>query len=187
MIPCPVALCCASARSGTGRDLEFERIAYSPDGEFVVTNIGSLGLQVWDSREGRKIRTIDFKMVRFEDFEFSPDGKVVAIVGWAIDERGAAVVSHLIFAEFASGRRISRIEGLQRYGTIKIAFAPDGKTLVTANDALRFWDVASGKMLFEASTKGERAPRGRVFAGRRESFAGGRRNVGASVGRYGSP
>ncbi len=149
----------AVLRLGTLRyrqNQEFERLAYSPDGEFVVTNDGSLGLQVWDSREGRKIRTLDFMMDPFQDFAFSPDGRVVAIAGWAHDERGASI-SHLIFAELATGRQISRIERLQHFGTIKIAFAPDGKTLVTANDALRFWDVASGKMLFEASMRGERA------------------------------
>jgi hypothetical protein len=35
-------------------DERIERIAYSPDGRFVVTDNGKLGLQVWDARDGRK-------------------------------------------------------------------------------------------------------------------------------------
>ena len=34
---------------------------------------------------------------------------------------------------------------------MRIVFAPDSKTIATIGDALRFWDVASGKLSFEAN------------------------------------
>jgi WD40 repeat protein len=143
----------AAMRLGTVRyrqDERIERIAYSPDGRYVVTDNGNLGLQVWDARDGRKVRRLDLDVERIHDFAFSPDGKTLVAACLGLDRQKRLVVHRVIFTDFASGREIARIEGGQDHAALKLAFAPDGKTIATIGDTLRCWDVASGKLSFEA-------------------------------------
>jgi WD40 repeat protein len=144
----------AAMRLGTVRyrqDEPIEHIAYSPDGRFVVTDNGKLGLQVWDARDGRKVRRLDLGMDNIRDFALSPDGKTLAATCLGLDPQKRMVVNRLIFTDFATGREITRIEGGQDHAALKLDFAPDGKTIATIGDMLRFWDVASGKLSFEAN------------------------------------
>jgi len=141
-------------RLGTVRyrqDERIERIAYSPDGRFVVTGNGKLGLQVWDARDGRKVRQLDLGVDNLRDFAFSPDGKTLAATCFGLDRQKRLLVHRLIFTDFASGREIKGTEGGQDHTALRLAFEPDGKTIATIGDMLRFWDVASGKLSLEAN------------------------------------
>jgi WD40 repeat protein len=156
----------ATMRLGTVRyrqDEQIERIAYSPDGRYVVTDNGKLGLQVWDARDGRKVRRLDLDVDRIHDFAFSPDGKTLVTACFGLDRQKRLVVHRLIFIDFASGREIARAEGGQDHAAMKLAFAPDGKTIATIGNTLRFWDVASGKLSFEANL-GRKQLRGIAFS-----------------------
>jgi WD40 repeat protein len=144
----------AAMRLGTVRyrqDERIERISYSPDGRYVVTDNGNLGLQVWDAHDGRKVRHLDLGVDKIQDFAFSPDGNTLAVACFALDRQKRLLVHRVIFTDFASGREIKRIEGGQDHSASRLAFAPDGKTIATVGDSLRFWDVASGKLSFDAN------------------------------------
>ena len=144
----------AAMRLGTTRyrqDERIERIAYTPDGRFVVTTNGKLGLQVWDARDGRKVRRLDIGGDDIRDFALSPNGKTLAAMCFRLDRKKRAIVHPLIFTDFVAGSEISRIENGQDYTASRLAFAPDGKTVATIGKMLRFWDVASGKLSFEAN------------------------------------
>ncbi len=148
-------------RLGTLRyrqDERIERIAYSSDGRFVVTDNGKAGLQVWDAWDGRKVRSINLGLDPIRDMAFSPDGKLIATAGFVLDQKLRLLVHRLIFTDFATGRQIMSSEGGEEHAATKIAFAPDGKTIATVNDSdtLRFWDVASGNLSFETSFERER-------------------------------
>src|SRR5437867_851923 len=52
----------AAMRLGTVRyrhEHSIDHLAYSPDGRSVVTSDGRRHLQVWDTRDGRKLRQLD--------------------------------------------------------------------------------------------------------------------------------
>jgi WD40 repeat protein len=71
---------------------------------------------------------------------FTPDGKTLAAVGWW----------EVRFHDVATGRERGRTRGEDRSFAPAVAFAPDGKTLVTAemhSDAVHLWDVATGALL----------------------------------------
>ena len=148
----------AALRLGTVRyrqDERIERIAYSPDGRFVVTDNGKLGLQVWDARDGHKVRRLDLGVDYVHDFAFSPNGKTLAATCFGLDRQKRLLAHRLILADFASGSEIKKIEGGQGHTALRLSFAPDGKTVATIGDMLRFWDVPSGKLSLEASLGAE--------------------------------
>jgi WD40 repeat protein len=142
----------AAMRLGTVRyrqDERIERIAYTPDGRFVVTSNGKLGLQVWDARDGRKVRRLELGGDDIRDFALSPDGKTVAVICSALDRKKRMLVYRLICIDFVACSEITRIETGQDHGALRLAFAPDGKTVATIGNTVRFWDAASGKLSFE--------------------------------------
>ena len=103
----------ASSRLGTVRfrqDRMINRIMYSPDGKFVVTDLGEKALQVWDAGDGRKLRRLDVGIENFRDFRFSPDGKVVAAVGFEFESEKRLTVYRVTFVDFATGRQLAKGE-----------------------------------------------------------------------------
>jgi WD40 repeat protein len=91
---------------------------------------------------------------------FSPDGKTLAAL---THESG-----RLCIWDSATGRQLHNIAGLR--ANESLAFAPDGKSLVT--DSLRLIDVATGKQLGKLETPAEShifqvaySPDGRIVAG----------------------
>jgi len=145
----------ASLRLGTVRfrqDRRIDRITYSPDGKFVVTDLGKQALQVWDARDGRKLRRLDVGIENIHDFSFAPDGKVIAAVGFQFEPEQRLTVHRVTLVDFATGRQLAKREWDKRADVL--AIAPDGKIAATSSDGgFRLWNVATGKQLLEAPHK----------------------------------
>jgi WD40 repeat protein len=143
----------APLRLGTVRfrqDRTINRIAYSPDGKFVVTDLGEEALQVWDPQDGRKLRRLDVGIGNIRDFGFAPDAKIIAAVGFQFEPDRRLVVYRVVFVDFATGRQLSKGEWEEQGDVWRLSFSPDGKIVATSsNKAFRLWSVATGEQLLE--------------------------------------
>jgi RNA polymerase sigma factor (sigma-70 family) len=142
----------AAMRLGTVRfrqSPKIDHVVYSPDGRLVATDSQGDDLQVWDARDGRKLRRIDAGVEQVHDFAWSPDGRLIAVVGFGLVPERNLVLPQLTILDVASGRPVRRGVWDWLSGEDELAFAPDGKTVATdSNDGTpRLWDVATAKLL----------------------------------------
>jgi WD40 repeat protein len=118
-------------------------LALSPDGAFLAgagrgkENRKEHLLFLWDAATGRALPWPAKSATPVNALAFSPDSKVLALAEpgcirlWAVP----------------AGREIRKLEEPQP-GTIRLAFSPDGKWLLSVNKtkALCVWEVATGKL-----------------------------------------
>jgi Tol biopolymer transport system component len=117
--------------------------AFSPDGGTLASGIESNTVTLWDSRSGRRLRTLTGHQDRILALAFSPDGKTLA---------SASSDRSVILWDVHGGRR--RGEPLQplREGDSFVtspAFSSDGRTLAQAmyDRRIILWDIHSGRRL----------------------------------------
>jgi WD40 repeat protein len=115
---------------------------FSPDEKSLLTADGQPDNQahIWDIRTGAVVLTFPIGFI--PDYAiYSPDGKIVATTVNPQD-------GPLSLWDAASGRRLRTIQGPPGgIPTAGIAFAPDGKSIATANSdhTADLWDVATGQ------------------------------------------
>jgi WD40 repeat protein len=121
--------------------------ALSPDGRSLVTYGGApdslLTLSNLPGTERRRLLFPADTMNSCEAPVFSPDGSVLAAVLREDSDRRSTVIC---FWEVGSGK-ILRKFSLPGRSVHALAFSPDGKTLVCAEEIVSFWDLASGAEL----------------------------------------
>jgi WD40 repeat protein len=134
-----------------------DQVAFAPDNSFIVTvmreSMDKWAVVVWDRRSGDKVRTFPTGVAG--GFALSPDGKWIACGGY----QGIDVY------ELATGKLVRTMHDLdeKQLHIRLLAFAPDGKTLISTGcpptpqpgdgvtrltimpDVIRTWDVATGK------------------------------------------
>jgi RNA polymerase sigma factor (sigma-70 family) len=146
----------AVMRLGTDRFRQapvFKHIIYSPDGRLAVTDSGQDRLVLRDARDGRSLRQIDLGIEDIQDFVFSPDGRMIATVGYQSRERGRNVAAnHLTLIEAATGRQVLRASWDDRWNdddlAEKVAYCADGQTVATVslNGKLRLWAAGTAEL-----------------------------------------
>jgi RNA polymerase sigma factor (sigma-70 family) len=164
----------AAMRLGTVRFRQapsFKHIVHSPDRRIVVTDSGQDRLVLRDARDGRSLRQIDLGIENIEDFVFSPDGRMIATVGFQSRERGRDVAAnHLTFTEVATGRQVRRAgwddRGNDHDLAEKVAYSADGQTVATVsiNGKLRLWDAATAELRREERLGEGRSRRAMAFS-----------------------
>jgi WD40 repeat protein len=118
-------------------------IAYSADGKLLgsggIDGHDKHSLRLWDVAAGKELRRCELpKDEPPISAAFSPDGKALAAV---IEEDDLRVF------DTSTGKPLHR---LPHYWASRVAFAPDGKALVSARGpVLRLWDSPGGKELFQ--------------------------------------
>ena len=154
----------AAMRLGTVRyrqGANFRRILYSSDGQLVVSashDVGERhGLVVRDARNANKLREIDLDIGETQDFAFAPDGKTIAAVGFQIEPKRNVLRNDLVFADVATGRVISSKTWDDDLGVDDVAYAADGKLVVTMgrDETVRIWDVATKELQFQQRIRRE--------------------------------
>jgi WD40 repeat protein len=98
-------------------------------------------IALWDTVRGKRIGKIEAPKGGATTLAFSPDGRLLALVG---NDQS------IVVWETASGQVRRRIQGEEADGNpAALAFSPDGRTLALGypDRAIRFWDVDTGRLL----------------------------------------
>ena len=131
-------------------------VAFTPDGNFIVSTGDDKVIRVWDWRQGKTVRTIRGVAGAGEEgkiiaLALSPDGKTLAAAGW-FDKTTATVpcCGDIRIYDFATGELKGLLKGhIGVVGTL--SFSPDGKRLVSGAGlgdlTAIIWDIASGRSL----------------------------------------
>jgi RNA polymerase sigma factor (sigma-70 family) len=122
-----------------------ESVAFSPDGESLVSASGDATVRFWDPWTGKERRRLEGTFGGMTHAAaFAPDGKTVVVAA----DGGAS----LRFLDAVSGRELRRIKHEGSGWFTSVAFAPDGKTLLAGGNQFDgqwrgffLWDATTGK------------------------------------------
>ncbi len=140
-------------------------VAFAPDGKTLAAGVGDRTIRLYDlatgqerlprlgregalapRKEGEILRKNYDKACAAAALAFSPDGSLLASgvegIGWF---NRMSDVPPITLWDVATAREVRQFAG-HPIGTISLAFAPDGKTLVSSGyePVARIWDVATG-------------------------------------------
>ncbi len=93
-----------------------------------------------DAATGKALRRYELKGQELELFDFSPDGKTVALRDRSNNAPGTQI------RELATDKEVTR---LPNGGTFAAVFSPDGTLLATSAGNVAVWEVATGKHLYD--------------------------------------
>src|SRR6185295_7051079 len=118
----------------------FRPLAFSSDGQRLVSTRLDGSVVVWDLGSGRSIAEIEENITWVGTLALSPDDRLL-VTG---SEEPVVKIS-----ELASGKRIDSLKG-SRVCTVGVGFCPDARTLATrtTDGAMKFWHAATGKEMF---------------------------------------
>ena len=121
-------------------------VAFSPDGQRLVSGSWDRTLKFWQVATGEPLNTVASKMKEVQSLAFSRDGQ------WLATENSSDTVS---LRDPTTGREILALPSDKPLGPLgsnwvySIAFSPDGRWLASGVDdrTVRLWDVHTGRKL----------------------------------------
>ncbi len=114
-------------------------VAFSPDGQRIVTGSWDQTAKVWEAASGRELLKLEGHGAPIWCVAFSPDGQRIVTGSW---DQTAKVW------EAATGRPLLKLEG-HSAPIRSVAFSPDGQRIVTGSwdQTAKVWEAASGRVL----------------------------------------
>jgi WD40 repeat protein/serine/threonine protein kinase len=116
-------------------------VAYSPDGQRIVTGSADQSGRAWDANNGRELFRLRGHSAPIQAVAFSSDGKRVATASW---DRTAMVW------DAANGSNLFALRGHQA-AVLSVAFSLSGHRIVTGSQdqTVRIWDITDGTEMYE--------------------------------------
>jgi WD40 repeat protein len=113
-------------------------IAFSPDGQMLVSGSSDNSVKLWDVRVGRLVRSLEGHRAGVNAVAFSPDNKTIAS---ASDDKTIKLWDAL------TGRLLRTLEG-HTDKVNSVAFSPNGRMLASgsADSWVNLWDANSGRL-----------------------------------------
>src|SRR5262249_37694719 len=133
------------------------RVAFTPDGQHLVTASRDKSLRIWEVGSGKEVLKVKDLPAGATALALSPDGgKLATTAGkWLKDKQ--QWVGEVNLYDAKTGKLVSTIKG-HADPIEAVAFHPKGTQLATASNdgTAKVWDVAGGKELF--TLKGHGGP-----------------------------
>ena len=122
------------------------KVAFSPDGRWIVTGSEDRTAKVWETATGREVCTLKGHGAGVWAVAFSPDGQRVLT--------GSGDLTAKVW-EVPSGRELFTLNG-HAGGIGSAVFSPDGQRIVTAAGDLtaKVWEAATGVELLNLAGRG---------------------------------
>jgi WD40 repeat protein/serine/threonine protein kinase/DNA-binding XRE family transcriptional regulator len=117
---------------------EVRKVAYSPDGKYVVTGSTDTTIKLWETATGREVQTFLGPEGEISSLVFSPDGKYILSAGAG---------TRALLWDVVTGQEL-HFEGLE--GEVWSAiYSPDGKYILTVGneDKGTLWDAMTGEVV----------------------------------------
>lgn len=129
-----------------GHSAQVTDLAFTPDGEDIVSASNDKTIRIWDWQSGVTLRTIRGYLGNGSDGKIfavavSPDGKTIAAGGYFGASLGdKPPYGDIRLFEFATGKMKAVLRAAD-YATYDLAFSPDGKTLAAggADGVVYLW------------------------------------------------
>ena len=142
-----------------GNSFELECIAFSPDGQYLVSGGWGSSMMLWDTKSNKCIARLEGNNKPVLCVAWRPDGNVFAAAGR----------DKTIILWDATKRQILSQMKTPGFSINSLAFSPDGKTLATGAEdgSIMLWDTTTGKSTVVAIDQGFRfTPSRLVLTGR---------------------
>jgi WD40 repeat protein len=121
-----------------------DALALTRDGKRVATAGLNNTIRMFDTASGKELFAADQPQAALTGLVVSRDGKTLA----AVTAPGIVYLWDAV-----TGQRL-RDWATGHVGDISLAYTPDGQSIVTAADTIRFWDPQTGKQRFELPGNG---------------------------------
>lgn len=123
-----------------GHSEEVTSVAFSPDGQYLLTSGHDGTARLWDLKTGAEVRRFLGGDESVHRARFTPDGQFIVACG----------SSGIIVWNATHGAEITRVSS----GCIEVAVSIDGKKIAAGQfDSLKVWDTTSGKAIRLAEIK----------------------------------
>jgi WD40 repeat protein/serine/threonine protein kinase len=127
------------------------RLAFSPDGQLIVSGTLNGVVKIWHARTGAERHTLPRHDQVIQALAFSPDGQLLATSGEGLPDHQEQMVR---IWNPSTGELLGEFPG-QASETRALAFSPGGRLLAAAfrNEGVRLWDVVTRREVLRLPEK----------------------------------